>query len=106
MKQVNIYIGTEFAHDGKPLNLNAAVYVKRLCEAVTDITGGCSSSPVRGHYRHASGLSVTEASIHVMTVAANLDQIMRVRALVGHLRDKLEQESILMTVQDVEAVFV
>lgn len=102
MKLYTIYIGLNDQHTRRQERPTAEAV--SIIEAVLfERVGGATISSARGLYAHADGGKVLEATVRAEIFGAELEAV---RAAAAEIRDKLNQESVALTVQEIESYFI
>ena len=86
-------------------SINNEKYVRQICQVLSAIYGGCSSSKVEGYYVANNGQLVIEAITTVYTFSSNAEKLGRTGDYVARwLKRILKQESVLITVEAIHQV--
>lgn len=85
--------------------VNNEKYVRQICQVLSTIYGGCSTTPVEGYYVANDGQLVVESVTTVYTFSANFEKLERTGDFVAKwLKRVLQQESVLITVEEIHQV--
>lgn len=102
MKLYTIYVGLNDQHtrrQERPTAEAVSIIEKILFERV----GGATISSARGLYAHADGGRVLEATIRAEIFDADFPSV---HTAAAEIRDALNQETVAVTVQDIESYFI
>lgn len=98
MKQFTLYVGL-LDKDSKRQELSD----NEAKEIISNEIGDCSISELNGYYTHTNGQKITEKSLRVEILFRTLDEV---KAIANILKRKLNQESIALSVQEIESELI
>lgn len=95
MKQFTLYVGL-LDKDTKQQEISDEL----AKEIISNEIGDCSISDMNGYYTHENGQKITEKSLRVEILFRTLEEI---KLIASVLKKKLNQESIALSVQEIES---
>lgn len=107
MKHITLNIGTERRGDGLPLTQRERVEgMKQIEKATLEIFDGVTISSTWGGWRDPRGEIVTEEGLQIEVLTDSPTARADALTLAQRAKAALFQESVLVRVEDVDAVFV
>lgn len=102
--KIEMYIGIEFDQAGKRIDKDfAALAIVVAKEKLIQLYGGVSLSYVNGSYQHNNGTIATEKAVKLEIACVESDSWQDV---AQELKEKLNQESVLVNVIPCESIFI